>query len=472
MTLAMPALYKYQVEDVAALAVMPRHILAHDPGLGKTAIVIRALCKRFGKYDAPRFLVVCSKTAMQTWQAEIKTWDLRATHRPVVLLPDGSRARKIALARYADGWLVINREALRLFIDDLVAIDFSAVVVDEVHHFRSRPIQKNKSGANRSQATAALFRLKASTRYAISATLTDGDPRDLWPTLRWLWPKSFGSYWAWALKYCEFEDDGYSMYGTYKQPQNAERMRARLAPLMLRRTKAEAAPDLPPLIETIVPLELSPAERKHYDEMESDMLTVFETGTFSASSKVAQLTRLQQLATFYAPLGSTKLDWVMDFISGFPQGKQLVIASHFREPLFELSRHLSACGITTAMIIGGALGRGAVVSDFQAGKIRVLLMTISSGGESITLSAADTMIALDRTWSSIEWTQLVSRLHRNDEKTKTHQSINVYSLVAMQTIDEEVQTLVERKIQANDQMIVSTSVEQMRQRQNKILKKT
>lgn len=457
----MPKPRKYQTADIKDLAATPRRIIGHDPGLGKTMIAVRAMEMRYAAYVDPRFLVICSKTAMQTWANEIALWGRGDS---VTLLPDGREARVAALNEFNAGWLIVNRESVRLLWQILFHIGWFGIIHDEAHHARSRPQRRNS--ANKlvgSQFVAALFKLQAQTQWAISATLTDGDPRDAWPTLHWLKPKQFRGFWKWALAYCEFVEDGYSMYGTYKQPKNLDEMHAELAPLMLRHTKAEVAPDLPPVIEQRIEIDLSEVERKHYDAMAETMLTEFEAvGFVAASSTVARDTRLQQITTaigtFEPSAESTKIAWALDYLDGVPHNQQTVIASHFTQPLQELERRLWAMKWPCAIISGAVIGkqRAKAIDDFQLGKLKVLLISIAAGGESVTLSAADTMIVLDQTYSSIEDEQLINRVHRNDAHTRGHKSVTIIRLVARDTIDEDVERLVKSKTAINNQMILSS----------------
>jgi SNF2 family DNA or RNA helicase len=98
-----------------------------------------------------------------------------------------------------------------------------------------------------------------------------------------------------------------------------------------------------------------------------------------------------------------------------------------------LQKRLEAKGITYGIFTGStpANVRGQIITDFQAGKIQVFAGTIAAGGIGITLTAASTVIFIDRSWSPSLNIQAEDRLHRIGQK----QAVQVFDIIANNTID-------------------------------------
>src|SRR5699024_5857154 len=99
-----------------------------------------------------------------------------------------------------------------------------------------------------------------------------------------------------------------------------------IQPIMIRRTKAEVAPDLPPKMYagSLPPgisydhpsqrdglvghwLEMDSKQKRAYAEMEEYATAALDNGTLVANGVLAELTRLKQFATSYGQL-DTKID--------------------------------------------------------------------------------------------------------------------------------------------------------------------
>jgi SNF2 family DNA or RNA helicase len=75
--------------------------------------------------------------------------------------------------------------------------------------------------------------------------------------------------------------------------------------------------------------------------------------------------------------------------------------------------------------------RPELVERFQASDLRVLAMTIKTGGEAIDLFASDTAIFLERDWVPANNKQALGRLVRQGQKNKVREVI----IEAADTID-------------------------------------
>src|SRR5690606_9953622 len=86
--------------------------------------------------------------------------------------------------------------------------------------------------------------------------------------------------------------------------------------------------------------------------------------------------------------------------------------------------------------------RAVVVAEFQAGNLDVVLGTTGAAAEGITLTRADTLIFLQRSWSNVANRQAEDRVHRIGQEAS---SVNIITLVTEDTIEEAVENTVNER---------------------------
>lgn len=227
----------------------------------------------------------------------------------------------------------------------------------------------------------------------------------------------------------------------------------------IRRRKEHVLKELPDKYYTDIEVDLSPQQARAYESMRRDMIAwvgEHEHEAVATSEVIAQLVRLQQFACAYGEMvetkirsrdtgeettvqklkltePSTKIDAVIEIIRNNPPNKQFVIFSQFSQVIKILEKRLADAGISYGIYIGEtpADERSRIIDDFQNGLIQIFASTISAGGVGITLTASDTAIFIDRSWSPSINRQAEDRLHRITQKNAVH----VIDILAKQTID-------------------------------------
>ncbi len=132
---------------------------------------------------------------------------------------------------------------------------------------------------------------------------------------------------------------------------------------------------------------------------------------------------------------SSKIDALIEIIDELG-GKQLVVAAESRQLIELACRRLDKHSITWRAVTGGQSEdqRRQAVAEFQDGKARVMLFTIKAGGTGITLTAADTIVFLQRSWSMLENKQAEDRVHRIG--SERHENVEIIDLIAPGTVEE------------------------------------
>jgi len=129
---------------------------------------------------------------------------------------------------------------------------------------------------------------------------------------------------------------------------------------------------------------------------------------------------------------STKLDAVMELLEDRPDA-QIIIWSKYKTVVNLLASRLRAKEIPFGLLTGDVsqTDRTKYVQGFQSGKLRVFAGTIAAGGEGITLTAASTVVFIDREWSPSKNAQAEDRAHRIGQKN----AVEIIDIMARNTVD-------------------------------------
>ena len=232
------------------------------------------------------------------------------------------------------------------------------------------------------------------------------------------------------------------------------RLTSYVAPFILRRTKEEVATDLPDKIVDVVRVDLGKEHRHIYDQYlareRARILDLLADPDANRMSVLASITRLRQLALDpalveseeYAHVGSAKVEYVADRLDEIvPLGHRALIFSQFTSFLARIRVVLERRGVSVVQLDGSTRNREEVVERFRSGEAQVFLISLKAGGSGLTLTEADYVYVMDPWWNPAAEEQAIDRAHRIGQTKK----VNVYRLVATDTIEAKVVELQDRK---------------------------
>lgn len=491
----------YQAADVAFMAMREHPINANHPGTGKTIETIASIFEA-KLDDGPNLIIAPLSSLGTTWKPELVLWQ---PHEVMVGATGGRATREEVLedarTMYYDGlpfWLLINPEmaALRsefrvchshrrgrhkvaekrscedceeLFVPQyeiIHDIEWNTVVMDEFH--------KMGLGNTNTMTVRGLAKIQAQKKIALSGTPMGGRITRLWAILHLLYPDEFSSKWRFAEQWLSVEEGGYGGKNIIEEVRQdvEDDFYDMLSAYMVRRTKEEVLPWLPP--KQYVPLwvDMTDKQAAQYNEFARLAEIRIEEEMLTATSILAEYTRLRQFAfsaqtleTYTDPetgdqkvrphptQESCKLPAVMDILDelGIKDNntdEQCVIFSQFTQIVDLVTDWLREHGIAAEKITGAIKEeeRVRIVQEFQKpGGCKVLVMNVKAGGVSITLDRASTAIMLDETWNPDDQEQAEDRIHRG---SRIHQ-VTIYYIRTRDTIEEYVKTVVEGKVGTN-----------------------
>jgi len=406
-------------------------LLADDMGLGKTLQTLAALTMLMPRSKAARkpSLVICPASVAHNWQREANRF---APWLKTVVVERGE-ARKSVLENAGDYDLVIKNYALaRRDIGLLANHEWMLVCVDEAQAI------KNPN----SEISRTVKSLRAQYRIALTGTPIENRLGDLWSIMDFATPGYLGPF-------AQFEQ-AMKQRGAVLTNQL---LRSKLRPVILRRMKAEVAPELPPRVEERLDCAMVDSQRKTYlAEVKKTRLLLGTAGDKALQGQaririLAALTRLRQICCdpglIGAPEGSGKVDVLMDLLPGLLEaGHKVLIFSQFVKMLDRIRPKVNTLGVPVAMLTGATTRRQELVESFEASKEPALfLISLKAGGTGLNLTSASHVVLFDPWWNPAVEAQAIDRTHRiGQDKT-----VVAFRLVAEGTIEERIIELQQRK---------------------------
>ncbi len=411
-------------------------ILADDMGLGKTLQVLAAVAhaKESGRATEP-VLVIAPTSVVGGWAGEAARFTPGLTVRTVEQTA-GKAGTPLAEHVAGADVVVTSYALLRIDFDSYDQLAWSALVLDEAQFVKNHQAKTHQSAR----------RLAAPVKFALSGTPLENSLMDLWALLSITAPGLFPDPRSFAEDYrtpIEREQDEDAL----------RRLRRRTSPFLRRRTKEQVATELPPKLEQVLTVPLSPRHRKVYDthlaRERRKILGLVEDLDKNRFTIFRSLTLLRQLAlapelvdSRYAGVGSSKAEAFLEQLDEVvAEGHRALVFSQFTGYLGLVRARLEARGIDYCYLDGRTRGRAARIREFKEGHAPVFLISLKAGGFGLNLTEADYCFMLDPWWNPAAEAQAIDRTHRIGQD----RPVMVYRMVAQGTIEEKVMALAERK---------------------------
>jgi SNF2 family DNA or RNA helicase len=392
-------------------------LLLDDQGLGKTMQAAVAMRMRYESGAARKFVIICPKAVVDVWLDELKLCFPEATC--FVL----DKKRKIP----NDTTIVITHyERARRSVDDLSVWEPDMITLDESHRVKNR----------QSVTAKAISSLQPKFRLAMTGTVLPNKVEDVWFQVNWAVPGYFPDYWTWLRVYANL-GNRFSKYAvsSYK---NLDQLKHKINAVSLRRTKDEVL-DLPTRLFQVRHVHMTAEQIAVYEQIRQDLIREFDDdGNLVSPNSLTKFLRLAQAASNPQmindeyPESTTKYDEALSLIED--TDSQVIVWSCYRYDLHRMKQILDAADISSVLYHGDTspAERQAAIRDFQAGKVRVFLGSPAACREGITLTAADTMIYLNRSFNAVDRLQSQDRNYRIGQDNRCM----VYDIVTAGTLDE------------------------------------
>lgn len=451
-----PAAMGHQTAGVEFLRRAERALLADDPGLGKSRQLIEA--------SVGDTLVVAPAGVINggTWRDEIERW-----------ADDPSRFTVVPFTGLAQRQGSKVLPSLKPEFDR----EWGTLVVDEAHYVKGR-----KTGWTDRVKDLAY---QTDRVYLATGTPISNWAYELFTLLQIVFPdearpgKKFGSYWRWVGDWFDVQSGRFSAYeiGGLKACSTecqsrpawdpcehyAQFMDTNLSDRFLAR-KREAVLDLPEATEQWVQTPMDKDTRRAYNQLKKEYMADLGEGTellaWTAGSRQVMLDQLTT-SPWVASLASGewpekgsraakggKLDQLREDLENRP--RPTLVVAHYRasvEGAAQVARQVFGSD-RVGMVHGGVAKKDAarVIEQFKAGELAVLVGSLETVAEGLTLVAADMCIFLERSYKPYRNVQAMRRIHRMGQT----RPVTIRYYLTPNSIDSKRQELLDSK---NDQQM-------------------
>lgn len=450
-------------------------------------------------------LVITPNSVKHHWARQSAAWLPQST--PYIVEGTVAQRRKILKAALDDpnALVILNIESVRLFTrlapfgsvrlkrcrecdprhgDEGLAISRCEVHHKELNNFSFRSVvldEAHRVKEPKALQTRAIWYVghQDSVRYrwALTGTPIANHPGDLWSIMHFVAPDDFPTKSAFVDRYCLMSWNAFGgMDVVGIRPDTREELFKLLDPRFRRMLKAIVLPQLPPKVREVRYAEMSTTQSKMYKELESGLKTRLGDGQLLiAANHLVAKTRLMQFASATVSVDkvdeddiatwnvtmrepSPKLDVLEEVLdelglltNGYV-GAPVLIAAEHKNLLTMISTRLTKLEVSHRLITGDVapIDRERALEDLRANRIRALLFTGKAGGVGLDMSAADTLINVQRSWSLVDERQKEDRNHRIG--SERHDSVRIIDIITKNTIEEDQVTKLHEKMMRLDEI--------------------
>jgi SNF2 family DNA or RNA helicase len=418
----------YQTDAVNFLRGHDRALVLAKVGAGKTLIALSAMQAR---PDVRRWLIFAPKRVCEeVWEQERAKWNIPLS---MVIATGTPAARAKAFAANARV-TVTNYDNIQS-MPDLSAYD--GVIFDELTRL------KDPGGKRFKVLDKAIAHVQV--RWGLTGSFTSNGLEDVFGQCKIVDSSLLG-----RTKNAFFQQYFFCVnreWGQYEPRRGAlAEVMERIKPATYVLENADYADKLPPLHTVQLPCTL--AARKPYDDMRKTYVAQFASGAeVSALSAGAASQKLCQMASgfvysagdavWYSPHKFDRLDELLNE----NQQENTIVVYNYKEELAELQRRYS--------YLKEIYDHG-VVSDWNAGKVKLLALHPMSAGHGLNLQYGGcTLVFLSLPWSLEMYEQTIGRLHRGGQT----RPVWVYAMITGKTIDERIWSALQDKRSVSDAAI-------------------
>lgn len=413
--------------------------LADDMGLGKTLQTLTVLQAAYPQTDAtssPRkaaSLIVVPTSLMYNWRKEAQ----RFTSLSVAEYNSSIRFPENRPEHFFDRFHLVltTYGTMRNNIEALKEYPFEYIVLDESQNIKN----------SESQTFRSATQLQGNHRLVLTGTPIENSLKDLWAQFRFLQPELLS----------DEADFTHHFVNPIKQgdPRTEERLRQIISPFILRRTKSEVTPELPPLTEEVIYCGMTDAQNELYQQEKNSLRNILlQSSNIQAHHSLTVLngiTRLRQLSChpqmiipdFNEISGKTE-QIIETFEMLKSEGHKVLIFSSFVKHLELLIEEFKKHGWQYSLLTGSTGNRQEEIDRFNRNKeIQAFFISLKAGGVGLNLTEADYVFIIDPWWNPASETQAIARAHR----TGQNKQVIAYRFITQESIEEKIIRLQEEK---------------------------
>src|SRR6266853_355338 len=424
------SLLSYQVRGAIFAACRGRVILADDMGLGKTVQALAATEFLRRSRGIQRVLIVAPASVKYQWKKEIEKFTGLDAQVIEGLLPQ--RHKQYASPKF------FNLTSYALVLKDIKYLHElrpDLIILDEAQRFR-----------NWATATARTIKqLKSRYAFVLTGTPLENKLEELFSVVEFVDGRRLGPAFRFLHEH-RMEDEKGHLLG-YR---GLDRIHIQMAPVLLRRTRAEVLKDLPERTDQIFRVPLTPEQAEPYFE-QSDILAALmrkweKQGWLSEIDQKRVLCCIQNMrmlcnSTFLFDKQthhSPKLQEFREILTelAIEENRKVVVFSEYERMTYLAGEELRKLGIGFVSLHGGGpfRRRGALIEKFRNDPACKVFLSTDAGGVGLNLQAASAVVNFEPPWNPARLEQRVGRVHLCGQT----QPVHVIHMLTSDSIEERV----------------------------------
>jgi SNF2 family DNA or RNA helicase len=420
--------------------------LADDMGLGKTLQTVALLVS---VYTQPHnaSLVVAPKSLLHNWQNELRKF---APRMKICIHAGSHRSKPKQIEELFNSYQVIitSYGIVRADVEYLSKYAFYYLILDESQYIKN-------SGSLIYQSIKKLY---STHKLSLTGTPIENSLVDLWAQFNFINPGLLGNLSA-------FKNNYIHKISKEKNNNRQETLQRLIHPFLLRRTKEEVTPELPPVSQEIVYCDMTEEQEKVYiaekNNIRYTLLASREPVVKNSFVVLQSLSRLRLLSNHPAMTcpqyqgDSGKFDQIMLYFEDVKaNGHKVLIFSSFVKSLSIIAKSFDKKGWKYAMLTGQTEKREDAIDYFnQNSDVNAFLISLQVGGVGLNLTEADYVFIVDPWWNPAVEMQAVGRAHRIGQDKK----VMVYRFISSNSIEEKIISLQKEKSRLSEIFIASNN---------------
>jgi len=421
-------IYPYQAEGALFAVRAGRALIGDEMGLGKTIQAIAAtelLAKHFG---VSKVLVICPTSLKYQWQSEVERFSGRASR-----VLGGNRVQRQNDFALDDFCKITNYEKLKVDLDQITAWAPELVIVDEAQRIKNW----------NTIAARALKRIDSPYAMVLTGTPLENKLEELISIVQFVDQHRLGPTWK-LLHEHQVKDEAGRVTGYT----GLEKIGQTLAPIMIRRRKAEVLRQLPERTDQNLLVPMTEMQMLHHQENADIVARIVQRWRktkFISDVDQRRLTcalqnmRMSCNSTYLLDqetdhgVKADEMAALLDELFIQPDAKAVVFSQWTRSHEIVI-RRLEALGIGYVSFHGSIPSekRPMLVERFRDDPDCRVFLSTDAGSTGLNLQHASTLINMDLPWNPAILEQRIARIHRMGQK----RPVQIVNFVSKGTIEE------------------------------------